>query len=147
MMDANNYFYQRVSDWHSRKAIEGPIRFPRLYERVTALMRKDRNGEATEEEFLAMLDEIDPPPENSSELAAEFPIELVPFLDERVSIRQLARMLFMRPKSLDKWVYKSEWPPPDEPHAGSRPAKWQLRRILPVLLDQFGNRIRPPEPD
>ncbi len=34
MIEADNYFYQAVSDWHFRNAKRGPLRLPDLYKRV-----------------------------------------------------------------------------------------------------------------
>ena len=65
-------------------------------------------------------------------------------LDRLVSRADVARMVHLRKL---KPRHTEGWGEPDEPGSGSRPERWMLRRIWPALVRQFGDRIKPLEPD
>ena len=71
------------------------------------------------------------------------PPELKSFLDQTFTVKEIAYMVFRKPKSI-KLHHKQKWKSPDIKSAGNKGAEWTLRKVLPALIKDFVS-IRPPQ--
>lgn len=55
---------------------------------------------------------------------------------DMVTRADIAAMVGLEENSMTP--YAREWPPPDVPHRGRSPAKWNYRKLYPMLKRQFG---------
>jgi hypothetical protein len=150
-MSSDNRWRQRVFEWEARSHSNGDKeRCPELYQRAVRLLfardpdgRTHTNKDATEADFLALLDEIELAPLTRKK-GTTWHDETTP--EQYVTLDQAAALVNRSKKTLERYLRNpkskaAQMPAPDVEGFGGKPHEWRWGTLRPWLEKTFGKKL------